>query len=109
MPRSRHATRDCSIPILIGPEAEIRAAAEIAQISLDGVTIEAVDNSHAAAVRAVEMGAAGKVAALMKGSLETEELLAAIVDPASNLRTARRISHVYVDGRTSVFQAANRH
>jgi len=47
-------------------------------------------------VRAVEMGAAGEVAALMKGSLETEELLAAIVDPASNLRTGRRISHVYV-------------
>jgi len=83
-------------PILVGPEAEIRAAAKIAQISLDGVTIEAVANSRAAAVRAVEMGAAGEVAALMKGSLETEELLAAIVDPASNLRTGRRISHVYV-------------
>jgi phosphate acetyltransferase len=82
-------------PVLIGPEAKIRAAAELAQVSLDGVTIEAVEHSHAAAARAVEMGAAGKVAALMKGSLETEELLAAIVNSASGLRTGRRISHVY--------------
>lgn len=83
-------------PILVGPEADIRGAAKIAQVSLDGVTIEAVATSRAAALRAVELGAAGKVAALMKGSLETEELLAAIVDPASNLRTDRRISHVYI-------------
>jgi phosphate acetyltransferase len=82
-------------PVLIGPEAKIRAAAELAQVSLDGVTIEAVEHSHAAAARAVEMGAAGKVAALMKGSLETDELLAAIVNSASGLRTGRRISHVY--------------
>ena len=37
----------------------------------------------------------GKAEALMKGSLETHELLAAIVGPASGLRTGRRISHVY--------------
>jgi phosphate acetyltransferase len=83
-------------PILVGPEAAIRAAAKIAQVSLDGVTIEAVASSEAAAVRAVEMGGAGEVAALMKGSLDTAELLAAIVDPTSTMRTGRRISHVYV-------------
>ena len=82
-------------PVLIGPEAKIRAAADLAQVSLDGVTIEAVEHSHAAAARAVEMGAAGQVAALMKGSLETHELLAAIVSSGSGLRTGRRISHVY--------------
>ena len=82
-------------PVLIGPEAKIRAAAEEAQVSLDGVSIEAVEHSHAAAARAVAMGAAGKVEALMKGSLETHELLAAVVDRGSNLRTERRISHVY--------------
>ena len=83
-------------PVLIGPEAKIRRAAELAQVSLDGVTIISVEHSHAAAALAVEMGAAGKVAALMKGSLHTDELLAAVVDPASGLRTSRRISHVYV-------------
>jgi phosphate acetyltransferase len=82
-------------PVLIGPEARIRAVAEQAGVSLAGITIEAVEHSHAAAARAVEMGAAGQVAALMKGSLETYELLGAIVSASSGLRTGRRISHVY--------------
>jgi phosphate acetyltransferase len=82
-------------PLLIGPEARIRAAAEAAQVSLEGVTIEAVEHSHAAAARAVELGAAGKVDALMKGSLHTDELLSAVVASSSNLRTGRRISHAY--------------
>jgi len=83
-------------PVLIGPEDKIRAAAALAQVSLDGITIFSVEHSHAAAALAVEMGAAGKVDALMKGSLHTDELLAAVVHPASGLRTERRISHVYV-------------
>ncbi|MGF6812979.1 phosphate acetyltransferase [Paraburkholderia sp. Clong3] len=82
-------------PVLIGPEAKIRAAAEAANLSLAGVPIEAVEHSHAAAARAVEMGAAGRVAALMKGSLHTDELLGAVVARTSGLRTSRRISHVY--------------
>ena len=83
-------------PVLIGPEAKIRAAAEAARVSLAGIPIEAVEHSHAAAARAVERGAAGEVAALMKGSLHTDELLAAVLAPGSGLRTERRISHVYV-------------
>ncbi|MFP3247878.1 MAG: bifunctional enoyl-CoA hydratase/phosphate acetyltransferase, partial [Paraburkholderia sp.] len=82
-------------PLLIGPEAKIRAAADAAQLSLDGVDIESAGHSHAAAARAVELGAAGKIAALMKGSLHTDELLSAVVATGSGLRTARRISHVY--------------
>ncbi|NYH14145.1 bifunctional enoyl-CoA hydratase/phosphate acetyltransferase [Paraburkholderia bryophila] len=82
-------------PLLIGPEARIRAAAEAAHVSIDGVEIEAVEHSHAAAARAVELGAAGKVDALMKGSLHTDELLSAVVASSSNLRTGRRISHAY--------------
>ncbi|MCX5495658.1 bifunctional enoyl-CoA hydratase/phosphate acetyltransferase [Kaistia dalseonensis] len=82
-------------PLLIGPEAKIRAAAEAAGVSLDGMTIESVPHSHAAAARAVEMAVAGKIALLVKGSLHTDELLGAVVAPGSGLRTERRISHVY--------------
>lgn len=82
-------------PILIGPEAKIRAAAETAQVALDGIAIDPVEHSHAAATRAVELAVSGKVAALMKGSLHTDELLGAVVAPGSGLRTERRISHVY--------------
>ena len=82
-------------PLLIGPEARIRAAAEAAQVSLDGITIESVPHSHAAGARAVELAVAGKVSVLVKGSLHTDELLMAVVAPGSGLRTERRISHVY--------------
>ncbi len=82
-------------PLLIGPEGKIRAAAEAAQVDIAGMAIEAVPHSHAAAARAVELAVAGKVSALMKGSLHTDELLEAVVAPGSGLRTERRISHVY--------------
>ncbi len=90
-------TRDEGLfePILVGPVAKIQAAAQAAQVSLDGVTIEPVEHSHAAAARAVAMAVAGEVAVLVKGSLHTDELLGAVVAPGSGLRTERRVSHVY--------------
>jgi phosphate acetyltransferase len=83
-------------PLLVGPEAKIRAAAITAGISLDGIEIEPTEHSHAAAARAVELAAQGKVAALMKGSLHSSELLRAVVATSSGLRSERRVSHVYV-------------
>lgn len=82
-------------PLLIGPEAKIRAAAEAAEVDLAGMAIEAVAHSHAAAARAVELAVTGKVAVLVKGSLHSDELLGAVVAKDSGLRTERRISHVY--------------
>ncbi|MBX3611069.1 MAG: bifunctional enoyl-CoA hydratase/phosphate acetyltransferase [Hydrogenophaga sp.] len=82
-------------PVLVGPEARLRAVADAAGISLAGIDIEAVEHSHAAAARAVELAVKGRVSALMKGSLHTDELLGAIVAPGSGLHTERRISHVY--------------
>ncbi|HEX6832455.1 MAG TPA: bifunctional enoyl-CoA hydratase/phosphate acetyltransferase, partial [Rudaea sp.] len=45
--------------------------------------------------QAVALARAGKVDALMKGALHTDELMAAVVDAACGLRTERRISHVF--------------
>ena len=84
------------VPVLVGPEARIRALAASCAIALEGHRVVDVPHSHAAAARAVEMARAGEVQALMKGSLHTDELMAAIVDAATGLRTDRRISHVYV-------------
>jgi phosphotransacetylase len=42
------------------------------------------------------MARSGKVHALMKGSLHTDELMEAVIQSGSGLRTARRISHVFV-------------
>lgn len=83
-------------PILIGPEAKIRAAAEKAGISIDGFEIMSTEHSHAAAALAIELAVAGKVGSVMKGSLHSDELLGAVVGSGSGLKTERRVSHVYV-------------
>lgn len=83
-------------PVLVGPEHKIRLAAEKAGVSLAGIRIEDAEHSHSAAEIATRLAAAGQVAALMKGSLHTDELLGAVVAGGSGLRTERRISHVYV-------------
>lgn len=83
-------------PLLIGPEARIRAAAADAGVSLDGMEVENTEHSHAAAARAVELATARRVEVLVKGSLHSDELLGAVVARDSGLRTGRRISHAYV-------------
>jgi phosphotransacetylase/acyl dehydratase len=83
-------------PILIGPERKIREAAAAAGIDLAPYRIVPEPHSHAAADRAVTMARYGEVEALMKGSLHTDELMAAVVPSATGLRTDRRISHVFV-------------
>jgi phosphate acetyltransferase len=82
--------------VLIGPEEKIRAVAKAEGVDLSPYQVVSVEHSHAAATKAVEMARAGEVEALMKGSLHTDELLGAVVPSATGLRTARRISHVFV-------------
>ncbi len=45
---------------------------------------------------AVQLVREGKAEALMKGSLHTDELMAAVVRRETGLRTARRVSHCFV-------------
>jgi phosphotransacetylase/acyl dehydratase len=90
------ARRGLIVPILVGPEAKIRATAQAAGLDLTGYRIVAEPHSHAAAARAVAMARAGEVEALMKGSLHTDELMEAVVATTTGLRTERRASHVFV-------------
>jgi phosphate acetyltransferase/phosphate butyryltransferase len=83
------------VPVLVGPEHKIRAAAEMAKLDLAPYEIVPTEHSAAAADRAVALTRAGQVSALMKGALHTDELMHAVVDSANGLRTARRISHVF--------------
>jgi phosphate acetyltransferase/phosphate butyryltransferase len=82
-------------PVLIGPEARIRAAANAANVDIAGYPIISTEHSHAAAAQAVTMAQSGEVEALMRGSLRTQELMDAVVARGSGLRTARRMSHVF--------------
>lgn len=83
-------------PILIGPLARVRAAAEAAGIDLSGLKLIDVEHSHQAAATACELAAKGEAAAIMKGALHTDELLEAVVTREAGLRTDRRMSHVFV-------------
>lgn len=83
-------------PILVGPEARVRAAAEAAGVDISGFRLVATAHSHASAAEAVRLVRAGEAAALVKGSLHTDELMAAVIDADQGLRTERRISHVFV-------------
>jgi len=84
------------VPVLVGPEAKIRGAAEAARLDISAFRLLSTPHSHAAAEQAVRLAAAGEVEALMKGSLHTDELMHEVVRPASGLSIGRRISHVYL-------------
>jgi phosphate acetyltransferase len=83
-------------PILVGPEEKIRAAAVAIGADISGFRIEPVPHSHAAAARAVALVRSGDAQLLMKGSLHTDELMHEVLAPDTGMRTARRISHVYI-------------
>ena len=83
-------------PILVGPEAKIRAVAEEFGIDLHGIRIVNAAHSHDSAAIAVSLVRTGDAEALMKGSLHTDELMGEVVSRANGLRTSRRISHVFV-------------
>ena len=83
-------------PLLVGPEARIKAVAEKCGLDLGGLEIIDSPNSHASAARAVELVREGRAEALMKGSLHTDELLGEVVKKETGLRTGRRISQCFV-------------
>lgn len=84
------------VPVLIGPEARIRDAAKAANLDISNYRLVATEHSQAAAELAAQMAHKGEVHALMKGSLHTDEFLHPVMDAANFLRTAFRLSHVFL-------------
>ena len=84
------------MPVLIGPAARIRQAAQENGTDIAGWELIDTEHSHAAAQNAAELAATGQVDAIMKGALHTDELLEAVVRKENALRTERRISHAYI-------------
>ena len=90
------AERGLITPLLVGPAARITAAAMSAGLDIGGFTLVDTPHSHASAECAVALVREGRAEALMKGSLHTDELMAAVVDASTGLRTARRLSHCFL-------------
>src|SRR5262245_34762723 len=83
-------------PILVGPAQPIRELGKSLGLELDGFDAVDVPHSQAAAEKAVQLVRSGRAELLMKGSLHSDELLAAVTRRDTGLRTGRRISHVFV-------------
>jgi len=83
-------------PIFVGPAEKISAVAGTARIKIDKFEVVDTPHSDASAAKAVELIREGKGEVLMKGSLHTDELMRAVTSSQTGLRTARRVSHVFV-------------
>jgi len=84
------------VPILVGPASKINAAARKHDIDISRFEIVDAEHSDDAAAKGVELIHQAKGELLMKGSLHTDELMRAVTSSKAGLRTARRISHVFV-------------
>ena len=83
-------------PVLVGPAGKVTAAAREHGIDISRFELIDAPHSEAAAAKAVQLIHEAKGELLMKGSLHTDELMRAVTSSAKGLRTARRISHVFV-------------
>lgn len=92
----RAAEAHLILPVLVGPEAKIRSVAAAEGIDIAGYEIVNTEHSHAAAAKAVALARSGKVEAIMKGFLHTDELMREVTASETGLRTARRISHAFI-------------
>lgn len=84
------------VPVLVGPEAKIRAAAEATSVGLSKYRVVSTPHSHAAAAEAVSLVRRGQAQAIMQGSLPSDELLHEVMDAGTGLRTGRLMSHVFL-------------
>jgi phosphate acetyltransferase len=84
------------VPILVGPAAKITGVAREHGLDIGRYEIVDVPHSEAAAAKAVELIHESKGELLMKGSLHTDELMREVTSSKTGLRTARRISHVFI-------------
>jgi phosphate acetyltransferase len=84
------------VPILVAPARKIAAVANEHKMDISPYQAIDVPHSDAAAAKAVQLIHEGKGELLMKGSLHTDELMRAVTASTTGLRTARRISHVFI-------------
>ena len=83
-------------PVLVGPPQRIAAAAKALGADISAFPLIASEHSHDSAAKAVALAREGKVGALMKGSLHTDEVLSAVLARDTGIRTERRLSHCFV-------------
>ncbi|HNW00437.1 MAG TPA: bifunctional enoyl-CoA hydratase/phosphate acetyltransferase [Burkholderiaceae bacterium] len=85
-------------PVLIGPRSEIYRAADAVELDIGAFEVVETHSAApaAAAAHATRLVHEGALASLMKGSLHTDELMSAVVNRETGLRTGKRISHAFL-------------
>ncbi len=83
-------------PILIGNELQMQRIAAEHGISLDGFTLVNSEEIHEAALMAVKLVHDGDAQVLMKGRLETADLIRAALNKQYGLRTGALLSVVWI-------------
>lgn len=84
------------VPVLVGARARIAELAHAAGRSLENIEIVEAGSPAECAAAAVALCAQGRAGAILKGSLHSDTLMAAVVARDAGLRTGRRMSHVFV-------------
>ena len=83
-------------PRLIGDEAAMNALAAKIGVDISSYPILHAETERKAAELGVAMCRSGNAQAMMKGSLHTDELMRVAMKADTGLRTAKRISHVFI-------------
>ena len=95
-------------PILVAPSPRVRNAADEAHLDVSGFELVESAHSHESAAKAVGLVTAGRVEALMKGSLHTDELMGAVVTREGGTHRAPDQSLLH-HGRAGTSGAAHHH
>ncbi len=90
------ATEGLIEPTLIGDARLMNALAAKIHVDISRFPVLQAETETQAAELGVKMCRSGDAQAMMKGSLHTDELMKAAMARDTGLRTARRISHVFI-------------
>lgn len=93
----RARENDIVEPVLIGNAVEIKKILKKLNKNLNEENIIDVDGDVAAAKKAVELVLEDKVDFIMKGIIQTADLLRAVVDKEKGLRTGKVMSHFVIN------------
>lgn len=82
-------------PVLVGDVAVINAIAKTLAWDISALRVIEAAGEVAAAQTSVALARGGEVSSLMKGNLHTDNLLRAVINRDTGLRTGTRLSHVF--------------
>jgi phosphate acetyltransferase/phosphate butyryltransferase len=83
-------------PVLIGPKSKIQKIASDNKVNISTCELIDIQDAEKAAEMSISLVHEGRVEAIMKGSLHTDELMKTVVRKDTGLRTGRRISHAFI-------------